>query len=518
MVRVTKIESTADNTRKTRKRVAAYCRVSTDSAEQMESLDAQKDHYARVIEGNSEWENAGLFFDEGISGTGTVNRIGFLSLMAACREGKVDLILTKSISRLSRNTKDLLETVRELNRLNVAVFFERENINTLEMEGEFVLTMLAGMAQDESRSISENVRWSIRERYKNGTFVVPTPPYGYRNVNKVMTVDEKAAKVVRNIFSLVLDGMGSTRIADELNQRGICSPRGGKWCSGTILDILGNETYTGDLRLQKKYTDDQLKPHVNRGERPQYLVKDHHEAIISRECFDKVAEMISENRKIRNVTKGDGRYIRRYPLTGRLFCSVCGHSMTRKVIRRFGVERIAWACTQHLSDSKSCYSGYTEQASIENAVMTMHNKLVFAGNRVTGPLLSALRSQSRMESDPRAAGIMRNLEENLKDRQRLRELLGKGFIDAVSFAEENGTLLEKYKQLCNEKNGLKSENNQIKSHLDALTELHRYLKTSEMKTEFDTEFFSQHVNKIDVGNDGTVLIHLNCGLGLKEVI
>lgn len=518
MVRITKIEPTSGKAGRSIKRVAAYCRVSTDSPEQMDSLEAQKDHYSRIIAGNSEWVNVGLFFDEGISGIGTVNRTGFLSLMAACREGKVDMILTKSISRLSRNTMDLLETVRELSRLKVAVFFERENINTADMDGEFVLTMLAGMAQDESRSNSDNIKWSIRERYRNGTFVVPTPPYGYRNVNKVMTVEEKSAEIVRQIFAHALEGWGSQRIANELNRMGIASPRGGKWGSGTILGILRNETYVGDLRLQKKYSDDQFKSHSNRGERPQFFVNGHHEAIIDREVFERVAVVIAENCKVRNVTRGDGRYLVRYPLTGRLFCSVCGNRMIRKVIRRSGTVRIAWACTLHLSDRKACDSGYVSEESVANAVMTMYNKLLFAGSRVLGPLLSYLRSKAGMETDFRSSEIMLLMEENLKERQRLRSLLGKGLIDPVRFAEENSDLLDKNKQLCIEKDSLEATGNDIKAHLKAMTELHRYLKTAQPKTEFDVEFLNLHVWRIDVGNDSTVLIRLKCGLDLKEVI
>ena len=221
-------------------RVAAYCRVSTDSDEQELSLETQKNHYESYIKANSEWEYAGIYYDDGVSGTKTAKRDGLLRLMEDCEKGLIDLVITKSISRFSRNTTDCLTLVRKLLNYEVYVIFEKENINTGSMESELMLAILASMAESESRSISENEKWSIKKRFQNGTYVISYPPYGYANVDGEMVIVPEQAEVVKEIFAGCLAGKSTHIIAKELNEKGVPTKRGAKWTGATINGILTN--------------------------------------------------------------------------------------------------------------------------------------------------------------------------------------------------------------------------------------------------------------------------------------
>lgn len=247
MKKITKIEGNQDYIFKPKTRVVAYCRVSTDSDEQLVSLQAQKAHYETYIKANPEWEYAGLYYDEGISGTKKENRSGLLRMLSDCETRSIDLIITKSISRFARNTTDCLEMVRKLMDLGVHIYFEKENINTGSMESELMLSILSGLAESESISISENTKWAIQRRFQNGTFKISYPPYGYQNIDGRMIVNPKQAEIVKYIFAEVLSGKGTQKIADDLNRKGIPSKRGGRWTATTIRGMLTNEKYTGDV-------------------------------------------------------------------------------------------------------------------------------------------------------------------------------------------------------------------------------------------------------------------------------
>jgi DNA invertase Pin-like site-specific DNA recombinase len=256
MKRITKIE--AAGIKKDKLRVAAYARVSTDSDEQLISLETQKNHYERYIKARKDWEYAGIYYDEGISGTKLTKRDGLKKLLDDCEKGLIDYIIVKSISRFSRNTVDSIEIVRKLCMDGIYIYFEKENIDTGKMEGELLLSILSSLAESESRSISENETWGIQKRYMNGTFKIGYPPYGYKNVDGKMIVDPEKAEIVRFIFESVLSGMSSSSVAKELNKKGIPSKRGGRWEGHVINGMIKNEKYTGDAIFQKTYTDDRF--------------------------------------------------------------------------------------------------------------------------------------------------------------------------------------------------------------------------------------------------------------------
>ena len=274
MKKITKIEeNTTDSFLKPKLRVAAYCRVSTDSDEQLVSLQAQKTHYETYIKANPEWQYAGIYYDEGVSGTKKENRTELLRMISNCESRKIDLIITKSISRFARNTTDCLEMVRKLVDLGVYIYFEKENINTQSMESELMLSILSGLAESESISISENSKWAIQRRFQNGTFKISYPPYGYENIDGQIVINHKQAEVIKFIFTESLLGKSAQKIADDLNYKGTPSKKGGRWTAVTIRGILCNEKYTGDVILQKTYTDSSYNKHINYGEKNMYLIR-----------------------------------------------------------------------------------------------------------------------------------------------------------------------------------------------------------------------------------------------------
>ena len=277
MKKITKIaEITSPKINVKKIRVAAYCRVSTDSDAQLESLEAQKTHYENYINSRNDWEFAGLYYDEGITGTKKDKRQELLRLIDDCKSGRVDFIVTKSISRFSRNTTDCLELVRQLIALHIPIFFEKENINTGSMESELFLAILSSMAEGESVSISDNSKWSIQKRFENGTFKVSYPPYGYDWNGEQMLINPEQAAVVKEIFAAALLGKGTSSIAADLNLRSVPTKRNGKWTSTTIRGMLSNEKYVGDCIFQKTFSDSAFNRHNNHGEKDQYMVSNHH--------------------------------------------------------------------------------------------------------------------------------------------------------------------------------------------------------------------------------------------------
>ena len=286
-----------------RKRVAAYARVSMEKDAMLHSLAAQVSYYSERIQRNPEWEYAGVFADFGLTGT-KETRPEFQRMLKECREGKIDLILVKSISRFARNTLALLNTVRELKGLGIGVYFEEQKLDTLSGDGEFMLTILASFAQEESRSVSENCKWRIRKKFEQG---IPTGfgMYGYKVRNGSFAIKPEEAAVVRRIFQMYLDGMGSVKIMKLLTEEGVPAPLGGLWNASVVMEMLKNEKYAGDLLLQKFYTNNHVekKRFHNRGELPQYFVGEDHEPIIDRETFDAVQREIAWRTARRKAAK-----------------------------------------------------------------------------------------------------------------------------------------------------------------------------------------------------------------------
>ena len=314
----------------TRKKVAAYARVSMESDRMMHSLSTQVSYYNELIQSNPEWEFAGVYADNFISGTSTEKRTEFQRMLADCEAGKIDIVLTKSISRFARNTVDLLETVRHLKELGIEVQFEKEHINSLSDDGELMLSLLASFAQEESRSISENARWAIQKRFEkgipNGHFRV----YGYRwEGDELVPVPEEAA-IVKRIYQNFLDGKSRLETERELAAEGITTRDGCRWVDSNIKSVLSNITYTGNLLLQKEFIEDPVtkKRRKNKGQLPQYFVENTHEPIIDMETFQYVQDEMARRRELGALAN---KSLNITCFTGKIKCGICGKSFMHNI-------------------------------------------------------------------------------------------------------------------------------------------------------------------------------------------
>lgn len=351
-------------------RVAAYARVSTNQDEQQSSLEAQKKYYTDFIIQHPHWEFVGIFADEGITGTSTKRREQFMKMIDLALEQKIDVIFTKSISRFARNTLDTIQTVRELKSKGVEVIFEKENIHTLDPKSELLLTILSSLAQDESRSLSENIRWGIRKNMQDGKVCLPYKKFlGYqKGLDGRPEIVESEAEVVRAIYDLFLKGRSLSRIAQALTEDEVPTP-GGKvtWSVSTVRSILSNEKYKGEALLQKTYRRDYLdrQIHKNNGELPQYLVHDSHAPIIAPAVFDRVQRELARRRTIRTKTKGIVS-----PFANRLVCGTCGAFFGHKVWRSRGKTRTRhdiWCCNHRYAGEKRCTTPLLREDEIRTA-------------------------------------------------------------------------------------------------------------------------------------------------------
>ena len=328
------------------KRVAAYARVSSGKDAMLHSLSAQVSYYSKLIQNHSGWEYVGVYADEALTGTKD-NRENFQRLLADCRSGKVDMVITKSISRFARNTVTLLGTVRKLKSLGVDVYFEEQNIHSTTSDGELMLTILASYAQEESLSASENQKWRVRQQFKEGRIMNVRRLFGYKIIGGDLIPDEATAPIVREIFQRAVNGESFGAIARDLNDRGITGVNGGKWKSGRIGDLLGNEKYCGNALLQKKYRNNHIekKECRNKGELPRYFAEGTHEGIIDEELFRAAGEILQTNinRKAKRDPCVQGVF------TGIIVCKNCGKHYKR--ITNNGKK--AWNCASYQEHGKA---------------------------------------------------------------------------------------------------------------------------------------------------------------------
>lgn len=516
MIKITKIDEFQLLPQEKKARVAAYCRVSTDSDEQVESLNEQRSHYEKYIKTNPEWEFAGIYFDEGVTGTKKEVRKGLLSLISDCEKGLIDLILTKSISRFCRNTTDCLELVRKLLDLNVYIYFEKENLNTASMESELMLSILGSLAEDESVSISGNEKWSIQNRFKNGTYVISYPPYGYVNADKEMVVVPEQAEIVRKIFSDCLNGKSTHLIAKELNEQGVLSKKGGKWSASSVLAVIRNEKYTGDAIFQKTYTDSSFNRHINYGEYDRYLCKEHHEAIVSHEIYNRANELVDRRGKEKGNGTNTEKYLNRYELSGKIKCGKCGSSFKRRKHCTPSGDYIAWCCNKHIADKTACSMKFITDDAVKAAFVTMLNKLIFSQQTVLKPLLKSLQGYDEEDRQQQIESIEAEIEKVKEKKQVLVSLMASGLLESPIFQKENNALIAENERLKVQKENLLSSVNVDNGKIDALKKLVKFVSNHEMLTEYDESLFNAHIEKITVLSRKEIVFELYCGLNLKE--
>lgn len=407
-----------------RKRVAAYCRVSTNSDEQLTSYKAQKNYYTDYIMKNAEWTMAGIFADEGLSGTQALKRPEFLKMIRHCKQKKIDLILVKSISRFSRNTVDCLSYTRVLRALGIGVLFEEENINSLDPDSEFLITLHGAMAQTESENTSSRVKWGMRQAmregkasFRYGTF------YAYeKGEDGNPKVIPEEAEVVRRIYREYLAGGSLRQIAAGLEAEHIPGPTEQGWSISAIRNILTNEKYSGDVIRQKTFVADPISKRVvkNTGQLPMYLLKNHHEGIVDKATYNAVqAEWARRNAKrtpsIKTASTGKGCYASKFALSERLMCGECGSYYRRCTWSKNGKKRIVWRCVSRLDyGTKYCHDSPTlDESVIQKAILTTLNSAMSRKDELVHHITDAMAQE--LISIPGEAMSLADIERRLEE-------------------------------------------------------------------------------------------------------
>lgn len=341
-----------------KKCVCAYARVSSDSKRQEDSLENQTDTYERLITSNPEYEFAGVYADQGISGY-CESRPQFQKMLGKARAGEIDLIITKSISRFARNTVTVLKVARELKELGVGIFFEEQNINTLSGDGEMMLAVLASFAQEESRSMSENNKWTIKKKFEQGEIMINTERFlGYdKDEYGGLAINQKEAFLVDFLYDMTLFGLGNSRLKSLMNFLGVKTVTSGEWNESTVNGVLTNEKYKGDYHLQKYFTPENKRnqSRLNRGEVQSYYITDNHPAIVSEEKWNQVQAERERRKKERNIAAdGNEKYQNRYPLSGMLICPYCEKNLRRRMVYK---GKIQWLCSTYIKEGKQACLG-----------------------------------------------------------------------------------------------------------------------------------------------------------------
>ncbi|MBR5383361.1 MAG: recombinase family protein [Clostridia bacterium] len=488
----------ANNAEKPMLRVAAYCRVSTDSDEQAGSYDAQIAHYTDYINLNPGWVLAGIFADDGISGTNTKNRSEFNRMIGECRTGNIDMIITKSISRFARNTLDCLKYIRELKELNIPVLFEKEAINTMDSKGEVLLTIMASLAQQESESLSQNVKLGIQYRYQQGKVQVNHNYFlGYtKDADGHLVIDPEQAEIVKRIFREYLSGLSMDKIAAGLEADGVLTGAGkAKWHTSTINKILRNEKYIGDALLQKTYTTDFLskKRLKNNGTLPQYYIEDDHEAIIPKDLFLLAQEELARRRVVHVSNNGKRRcFSGKHCFAQIVFCGECGEYYRRVHWNNRGVKSIVWRCCSRLENTgRACRSRTVNETALERAVIDAINRVLCQKDDFILKLQSNIAAVVRQEDvfSPEVIDErMRELQKELLEKVNRHE-------DYDAIAEEIVRLREMRKQ---------SEVNSVvrDEQMKQINDLQNFIRAQPADiTEFDEALVRRLIAKITVFSD-----------------
>ncbi len=496
-------------------RVAAYCRVSTNSADQLNSYARQVKVYTEKIKAKPDWELVEVFADEGISGMKAENRPEFLRMIKLCEAHQIDLILVKSVSRFGRNVKESLEYTRKLKLLGIGVQFEKEGIFTLSLGDEMLLNVFSAIAQEESQALSQNLRLSIVKRMELGEFVDPHPPYGYRFVNKQLVVYEPEAILVRQIFDKYLSGYSSMEIARELNERGVPTKEGAKeWTAKQIRYMLTNERYIGDCRYQKTYSEPTVpfKSHRNHGEEDQYYAKNTHPAIVERDAFAQVQALLSK----RKAQFAEDKYTaNRYPLSSKIRCAECGSGFLRRVMGG----TIKWGCKEHITDSKRCSSFYYSEERIYDGFVSLVNKLRFAEEDILGAVISRLElaELTYKRNNTTASNMSQSIAELNGKLLMLDNLRTKGYLASDVYQIQAGEINKEIARLKNARQQtLKS---QILEMLTKVKELKmRIDEIEEPLEQFDEKLFYEIVESMNLNNKDELTFTLIGGLKFTEVI
>ena len=498
-------------------RVAAYCRVSTDGDEQLGSFESQKLYYEQKIADNPEWVNAGIFADEAITGTKTDKRNGFQEMIVRCQNGEIDMILTKSISRFARNTVDTLNYVRMLKDKNIAIFFEKENINTLDMNGELLLTIMSSLAQQEVESLSQNVKIGLQMKMKRGEMVGFNGCFGYDYdpETKTLSVNEDEAQTVRMIYDMYLQGYGTTTIAKRLIELGIKNKKGEvSWHTHGVMGIIKNEKYKGDILLGKTFTTDPISKRrlANFGEENQYYIRDHHEPIVSREIWDE-AEKIRKKRAKNKVVETTGnreRYTRQYAFSSMCECAYCGHKLTRRTRHSSSIyEKTVWQCMNAtkngIANCLNCKA--IDEAILEGAFLDAFKLLAGNFDDVLDVVLSYVEESANNDDNiRRKQQIDKDISALESKKSRMTDMLIDGTITKEVYDEKLVEFTRKLHTLSDKRKILADSINTRNDINKRMSELRETLEKEDILDEFDRTVFESIIEKVYVGGyeeDGT---------------
>ena len=483
-----------------RKRVAVYARVSTDKAEQITSYEMQVRYYTNYIYSNASWDFVKVYTDEGISAVNTKHRDGFKEMIEDAMNGKIDLIITKSVSRFARNTVDTLTTVRNLKEKGIEVYFEKENIYTLDAKGELLLTIMSSLAQEESRSISENVTWGYRKRFAEGRVLIPYGNFmGYKKgEDGLPKIVPEEAKTIKLIYKLFLDGKTSCGIGKILKERGILSPMGKKnWSDTTIMSILTNEKYKGEAVLQKTFVVDYLtkKTKQNEGEVPMYHVKNSHEAIIDPEVFDLVQAEIEKRKRLKGSHSGNSVF------SSKIVCGQCGEFYGPRTFHSNSkYRRIVWQCKTSLKKGTKCEVPLLYKENIEKIFIDSFNKLLKNKDEIienSGEFIKEIDDTELLETEKaRLCGesrLLYNKIQNYIDKNATETL------DQNNYRKHYNTLSSEYEELKQkiEKTDTKLKNKRARI-LSIENFLNEMLAKENLIDTFDEKLFTSVVDKIVV--------------------
>lgn len=502
------------------KNVCAYCRVSTNIPHQKGSYESQLEYYENMIRSKAGWNFAGIYADYGKSGTKEKGRTDFMRMLEDCEAEEIDIICTKSISRFARNTVECIKVVRELKKKQIDVYFEKERIHTLSEKSELLLSIYSSVAQAESESISLNQKWSIQKRFLNGTYILPNPAYGYyTNENGLLELDQKRAVVVRYIFDEYLDGKGVWLIAKSLNEQKIPTRTGKKnWIPVTVYTILKNSIYTGDLLLQKTYSEDTV-PFVrrkNHGEYRQVLIENDHEPIVTHEEYEAVQRMLKQkSNRTKENQEEQPEAISEFK--GKVICGICGSSYNRQVKKdRTGKSNVTWSCARRIQTKDLCENDIIKESQLEQSFITMWNKL---SNHCDEILVSLMNELEQLQETPMIQEQLERLDKQIQEQKKQREILNHlasgEMIDSAFYMEQQNIIsknLKEYqraKEQCLRKSRQRKELKQTKELVKQLKKGPQYLES------YDKTLFQAIVKQIIV-NPNELVFQLKNGLQLTE--
>lgn len=519
-------------------RVAAYCRVSTKLEQQEGSYEAQISYYTEKIKSNLNWQLAGIYADDGISATNMKKRDDFNAMIEDCMAGKIDMIITKSVSRFARNTVDSLETIRKLKEKNIAILFEKEGVNTLEGSGELLITILSSQAQEESRNISENTRWGITRRFENGIIAVNHKKFmGYTKDKKSseLVIVPEQAEIVRRIFRMYLEGSSILEITRALEADKIKTVTGkDTWHPGVIEKMLSNEKYMGDALLQKTYTVDFLtkKRVKNEGIVPQYYIEDNHEAIVPKEIFYRVQEektrranlnKAAVTRKSNKLKKEKSKFSSKYALTEILVCAECGHQYRRQVWSKYGQKSAVWRCENRLKNGTkaSCKNSPTlKEEPLHNAIMMAINNVV----ENKGKFIGAFRENViRVIGDYSTKGISTDFDDKIESLQKemlslIEENAKQGAV-AEDFDDEYKRISEEINELKKTKLRLVQEKKEAENYGEQLNEMESALRSIKPDVrEFDEDLVRRLIKTIKVNKGEKLEIQFESGIVMDQMV